>query len=165
MTSENYKILFLDPEKCAGCRQCAMACSLKHEGYVSLIHCRNEIIRMPLEGINVNMVCRQCTNPPCEAVCPQRAISRNPKTGAMEVDKDRCIGCQSCVIACPIGGISKNMETGKIIKCNLCEGDPECVKYCAYGGIEYLSMEEGQSQKKKKAISKMMRYIKFFEKD
>jgi Fe-S-cluster-containing hydrogenase component 2 len=67
------------------------------------------------------------------------------------------------VIACPIGGISMNMETGKIIKCNLCDGDPECVKYCAYGAIEYLSMKEGQSQKKKRAISRMMQYTRFFD--
>jgi anaerobic carbon-monoxide dehydrogenase iron sulfur subunit len=156
------RVILIHPEKCAGCRRCGMACSLKHEGYLSLIHARNEIIPLPKRGINVNMVCRQCTNPPCEAVCPQRAISRNLETGAMVVDANRCIGCQSCVIACPIGGVTKNMETGKIIKCNLCDGDPECVKQCAYGAIEYLSPAEGASQKRKEAISKMIDYMKFF---
>ena len=140
-----------------------MACSLNHEGYVSLVHSRNEVIPFPKKGINVNIVCRQCADPPCEAVCPQRAISRCSETGAMVVDTDRCIGCRSCVIACPIGGISMNMAAGKIIKCDLCDGDPECVKYCAYGAIEYLSMKEGQSQKKKRAISRMMQYTKFFD--
>jgi carbon-monoxide dehydrogenase iron sulfur subunit len=160
---ETYKVLFLNPEKCIGCRLCAMACSLNHEGYISLVHSRNEIIPFPKKGINVNIVCRQCADPPCEAVCPQRAISRCSETGAMVVDMDRCIGCRSCVIACPIGGISMNMETGKIIKCDLCDGDPECIKYCAYGAIEYLSMKEGQSQKRKRTISRMMQYTKFFD--
>jgi anaerobic carbon-monoxide dehydrogenase iron sulfur subunit len=160
--NSHLKILFLDPEKCAGCRLCSLACSLKHEGYLSLIHCRNEIVPLPKKGISVNMFCRQCTTPPCEAVCPQRAISRNTDTGAMVVNPDRCIGCQSCVIACPIGGVAKNMETGKIIKCNLCEGDPECVKQCAYGAIQYLSASEGMTQKRKKAIGQMMQFLKFY---
>lgn len=162
MRPEN-KVLFLEPEKCTGCRLCALACSLRHEGYLSLVHSRNEIISLPRKGIFVNITCRQCTNPPCEAVCPQRAISRDPGTGAMVVDADRCIGCQSCVIACPIGGVTKNMETGKIVKCNLCDGDPECVKQCAYGAIRYISLSEGMSQKRKGAISKMLQYMKFFE--
>lgn len=160
---ETYKVLFLDPEKCTGCRLCALACSFRHEGYLSLIHSRNEIISLPEKGIKVNMLCRQCTDPPCEAVCPQRAISRNPETGAMAVDTKRCIGCQSCLIACPIGGISKNMETGKMIKCNLCDGEPECVKHCAYGAIQYITIIEGISQKRKKAISMMTQYVNFFD--
>lgn len=156
--SQQYKVLFLNPRKCTGCRLCSLACSMKHEGYFSLVHSRNEIIRLPGKGLNVNVVCRHCTDPPCALVCPRRAISRNPETGAMVIDQDRCIGCQSCVIACPIGGVAKNMDTGRIIKCNLCDGDPECAKNCAYGAITYAPMNEGLSDKRKTVIEAMGKY-------
>lgn len=149
------KVLFIDPGKCAGCRRCSLACSQRHEGYFSLVHSRNEIVPLPRKGLFVNMFCRQCTHPPCEAVCPQRAISRQVETGALVVDADRCIGCRSCAIACPVGGVTKNMATGRMIKCDLCGGDPACVKECAYGALEYLPMHEGLSQQRRKALAQM----------
>ena len=50
-------------------------------------------------------------------------------TGAMEVlDENVCVGCKVCTIACPFGTVNYNQDTGKVIKCDLCGGDPQCAE-------------------------------------
>ncbi len=72
--------------------------------------------------------------------CPQDAISRNPETTAVVVDRELCIQCGACVQACVIGldevdpdqklAIRLDEEKEMPLKCDLCDGDPQCVKYC-----------------------------------
>jgi Fe-S-cluster-containing hydrogenase component 2 len=69
------------------------------------------------------------------------AISRNEETGALAVNEDLCVGCKTCVIACPLGGVLYHYIKGCAMKCDLCGGDPECVKSCLYGAIEFLPMD------------------------
>ena len=49
-----------------------------------------------------------------------------------------CVGCKVCTIACPFGTINFNQDTGKVIKCDLCDGDPECAKMCPTEAITYV---------------------------
>jgi Fe-S-cluster-containing dehydrogenase component len=55
--------------------------------------------------------------------------------GLVRIDEELCIGCEACVSQCPFGVIMALPE--KVVKCELCNGDPQCVKYCATGAIEY----------------------------
>jgi Fe-S-cluster-containing hydrogenase component 2 len=66
------------------------------------------------------------------------ALSRNPVTNAVEVDDDICVGCKVCTIACPFGTINYNKDTGKVIKCDLCGGDPQCAEVCPTDAITYV---------------------------
>ena len=77
------------------------------------------------------MVCQQCEDPLCMAMCPAGALSRSPETHAVVVDPDKCLGCRTCVEVCPFGAPSVDPRTGKSEKCNLCDGDPTCVKVCS----------------------------------
>jgi len=79
------------------------------------------------------IACHQCENPPCAAVCPVGAI-RKLRSGLVEVDAARCIGCGACVEACPFGAIT--VVNGKAVKCDLCGGDPACVKQCMPGALK-----------------------------
>jgi Fe-S-cluster-containing dehydrogenase component len=79
----------------------------------------------------------RCEDAACEAACPRHATFRNYTTGAMEVDAHRCIGCLSCVFACPFGATFVDQEDGRVLKCDLCDGDPTCVKVCPTAAITY----------------------------
>ncbi len=67
--------------------------------------------------------------------CPVEAITKNADTGAMEVHDSICVGCKVCTIACPFGTVNYNHDTGKVIKCDLCGGDPKCAEACPTGAI------------------------------
>ncbi|HEX8988953.1 MAG TPA: hydrogenase 2 operon protein HybA [Rhodocyclaceae bacterium] len=66
--------------------------------------------------------CMHCADPSCVSACPVTAMTKDPVTGVVGYDPDRCIGCRYCVAACPFG-IPKyqyDSPTGKIGKCELC---------------------------------------------
>jgi len=134
-------VFWVDIEKCSGCRTCETTCSLKNTGQSNPTRSRIRIIRYERQGEFHNfipMVCQQCSNPLCMEACPVNAISRNPETDAMVVDSENCVGCKVCSMVCPIGGVSIDPVTNVAYKCDLCDGDPECVKYCDPEAITYI---------------------------
>ena len=134
------KVLILDVDKCTGCRSCAVACSTWHTGEVNLNNSCVRIIPFEDEMFYLPCVCQQCEIAYCELSCPVAALTRNSETGAIEVDKDRCVGCKMCLLACPLG--ANSFVDKKAHKCNLCEGEPKCVASCEYGALRYGEVEE-----------------------
>jgi anaerobic carbon-monoxide dehydrogenase iron sulfur subunit len=146
------KLLFINFEKCVGCMSCVLACSLQHGDTIGPSHSMIFPVGLRKQVINIPVVCRQCAKPLCADACPMGAISRNPATGALTVDSELCIACGSCMMVCPIGGISVSTEAGHAMKCDLCGGDPLCVKFCGYDAIEYLSEEDATVLCRKRAL-------------
>ena len=146
------KLLFVDYEKCVGCMACVLACSLQHGNTIGPANSMILPVGLKRQVVNLPVVCHQCAKPLCADACPMGAISRNTKTGAMIVDTELCICCGACVIACPLGGISVNAEAGHAVKCDLCEGDPLCVKFCGYDAIDYVTEQEATIRSRKKAL-------------
>ncbi len=72
--------------------------------------------------------------------CPVEAIVVNAATGAKEVLEAVCVGCKVCTIACPFGTVNYNQDSGKVMKCDLCGGDPWCAKACPTGAITYVDL-------------------------
>lgn len=131
------KTLIVDAQKCSGCRSCESYCSLKHEGVCAPSKGRIHVVKWEQEGLFVPINCMRCREPACEMVCPKRATFRNYATGAMQVDPHRCIGCLSCVFACPFGATFVDHDDGHVLKCDLCDGDPTCVKVCPTGALTF----------------------------
>ena len=150
------KNLLVYPEKCLGCRTCEMFCSLSHTDTCNPARSRVNIIKMDLDVRCVPMVCQQCVDPACENSCPVGAISRNPATGAMETDRDICIGCRTCVFACPFGGTSVDPAESAVIRCDLCQGEPKCVEACPYGAIVYVEEERQGLHKKRGSAERFL---------
>ncbi|MFX1573404.1 MAG: 4Fe-4S dicluster domain-containing protein [Promethearchaeota archaeon] len=153
------KILFVDPEKCTGCRLCEIACSLHHENVCNPSQARIHIVKWENSGLYIPMICQQCDTPICETVCPMRAITRDEESGALIIDDDLCVGCKLCVMFCPLGGvgIGKNKQ---ILKCNLCDGDPLCVKYCIPGALQFIDGNTINLRKRRIAAEKFSDLMK-----
>ena len=126
---------------CGGCRTCMAVCSLYTEGAVWPEMSLTQIVTPVTELFNARgYVCLQCDAPECVPACPRAAINPDPKTGARVIDQTKCDGCVPinggnalCRAACilyPNAPISYNNVTKKAKNCNLCGGDPLCVKMC-----------------------------------
>jgi carbon-monoxide dehydrogenase iron sulfur subunit len=137
------KIFTINRESCTGCRICEMVCSLKWEGEgVNPTRSRIKIISCPEKGIFVPRVCRFCRSPSCVSSCPKGALSREAETGIIMVDEEKCVGCGLCVEACDFGGISLHPEKNSVMICDLCGGDPLCVRYCMNETLVFLRPED-----------------------
>jgi len=97
---------------------------------------------MLIPGAEIPHFCAQCDDAPCIRSCPVNALAENEKTGAIMVDKQKCIACGSCIEACP-GRVPTIHPTEKYaIICDLCDGDPQCAKVCQEGRYNALWVVE-----------------------
>jgi Fe-S-cluster-containing hydrogenase component 2 len=121
---------------CTGCGICQLACSERllggynpHRALLQIEHRCENLYHFPT-------VCNQCDNAYCARVCPVGAIGRDPATGALVVDRDRCIACNLCHRYCPLHIVGVDAELKKSVKCDLCGGAPACVAACPTGALE-----------------------------
>jgi Fe-S-cluster-containing hydrogenase component 2 len=153
------KVIEINPEVCTGCRYCENICSFKHTYECAPTRARINVIKFEKRGLFVPMLCEQCEEPPCMDVCPTGALHIDPSTKILRIKDAICIGCKVCMIACPFGVIKIDRITKKAIKCDLCEGDPLCVKYCVTGALKYVEETHAYSMKRLEKASKMTTHI------
>jgi len=140
------KSLVIVPDRCTGCRLCELACSYRHHETMAPSRSRVHVVRLDHEPVDAAIFCVQCGL--CIAACPLNAIRRDLKTGAVVVDEEKCTGCGQCVHVCPFGAVSIDPVTGKALICDLCGGDPECVKACPEDALLYLDVEKAAAYKR-----------------
>lgn len=152
------KILSIDLDRCVGCQNCELACSFYQVGDFKRERSNIWVSCHPQERFIVTLTCIQCQNPPCMTVCPVRALQRDPETQAVVVDEKRCIGCRMCMEVCPFGNIIMNHERRIVQKCNLCEGDPKCVRFCMGQAINFVD-ENDLSEEKRNILNYRLRKL------
>jgi len=123
--------------KCSGCRRCEIACSLYHENKIWPEASRVRVF-MLVPGVEIPHLCTQCTDYPCVESCPYDALSVDEKTSAVLVDREKCTGCGACIRACPGNIPHLHPSDNYILICDLCGGDPQCVKACTDAGYDAL---------------------------
>lgn len=126
------RALMARPGACTGCGLCELMCSLQGTGGVWPRRARLFLLQGEPPAGAVPVVCGQCASAPCITACPQKAIHRNQRTGALVVDRWGCNGCARCVGACPWGLIQVSVVAEK---CDLCRGEPVCLQVCPTGAI------------------------------
>lgn len=149
------KALYINYEKCTGCRLCELVCAVKHDGISNPARSRIKVMKWEMEGLYIPMSCQQCQDAPCVNACPVKALSRDEGLGRVVVDYDVCIGCRTCVSVCPFGAMSFNTIDRKVFKCDLCEGDPQCVRFCDRKAVDFVSPDDVSIEKKRQAAGRL----------
>jgi len=148
-------MLAINFQKCTGCRLCELVCAAFHDGVSNPTRSRIKVMKWEMEGLYIPMSCQQCQDAPCMNVCPVKAISRDEPLARVMVDYDKCIGCRSCVAVCPFGAMSFNTIDRKVFKCDVCDGDPQCVRFCDMKAVDYVSADDVAIEKKRDAASRL----------
>ena len=150
--------MVVEVDRCIGCMgACQIAC--KTENKISLGRSRSTVYTMgptgtfpDLEMYFLPVMCQQCKNPSCTAVCPTGACYKNEDDGVIEIDTDVCIGCRSCINACPFHCNNFNKERRVSDKCTLCverreDGlEPSCVRNCAGAALHFGDIDDPESE-------------------
>ncbi len=113
----------IDHRKCIGCHACTVAC--KEENRVPL-GVNRTWVKYIEKGEFPNtrryfavLRCNHCDNPPCVFICPTAALFKR-SDGIVDFDQERCIGCKSCMQACPYDALYLDPETQTAAKCHFC---------------------------------------------
>ena len=149
------KVLYIDHEKCTGCRLCELVCAVSHDGVSNPTRSRIRVLKWEAEGLYIPMTCQQCQDAPCLNVCPVKAISQDEELGRVSVDYDTCIGCRSCVSVCPFGAMNFNAADRRVLKCDICDGDPQCVRFCDVKAVEFVESDDVSIIKSRKAAQRV----------
>ena len=144
------KKVYVKEEVCIGCHLCEVYCQLKHARSKDLIKAfKRETpspiprIRVDEEGVvSLSVRCQQCDDAPCVQACLTGALERDPESRLVNVDEDKCIGCWTCVLVCPLAAIRMDTERRRALKCDLCQGEeiPVCVANCPNEALVYVEV-------------------------
>ncbi len=127
-------------EVCMGCGLCRVYCQVEHSNSKDIIKAFKREANRPLPRIRVerngetcfSIQCRHCDEPWCVYSCLTGAMRRDRSSGAVTIDAEKCIGCWTCILACPYGALTKDDNRKVVAKCDLCPDHevPVCVANC-----------------------------------
>lgn len=126
---KRHEFVTIDANKCVGCGICEYVCSLEKEKAFNPMLSRIKVTRL-YPHTNLSITCRLCENAPCVIACPRGALEQSEESGVILVDEDKCIGCGWCIEACDFGAITLHPTKKVVFTCDLCGGEPVCVKWC-----------------------------------
>jgi len=153
MMDKQYTFYF-DASKCSGCKTCQIACKDKNNLELGILWrrvyeiCSGEWINKngswfhTLKAYNVSIACNHCEIPICTEVCPTKAMNKND-IGIVAVNKNICVGCGYCELACPYGAPQYDKKCGVMTKCDLCLDyvsngkNPSCVDACPMRVLDF----------------------------
>ncbi len=151
------KRIFVHWDRCTACKTCQVACMVEHSAAKDLFaamvetpHPRTRVYIEAVNGSQVPILCRHCDDAPCLNACIAGALYRDEATGAVRSNLDRCIGCWTCVMVCPYGVVTRQLETQRALKCDLCPDRdvPACVVACPTGALVYAEADEISRQQR-----------------
>ena len=169
--------MVIDLKRCIGCYGCQLSCKAENGTPPGVFFARvekHEEGQYPtVSQIFLPVLCNHCDEPPCVDACPTGASFVWEDTGVVDIDHDKCVGCRTCMMACPYGNRYANdqrqhyfddgptpyeqkrvlrHQTDVVMKCNFCrervnEGkDPACVSNCPTVARIFGDLEDPNSE-------------------
>jgi len=145
----------IDNRKCIGCHACTTACKSEHDVPVGV---NRTYVKQVEKGVFPDtrrifsvMRCNHCTDAPCVEICPVEALHTR-EDGIVDFDNNRCIGCKSCMQACPYDALYIDPDNQTAAKCNYCAHRvdvgraPACVEVCPEHAIIAGDMENHETE-------------------
>ncbi|HDX5343216.1 TPA: formate-dependent uric acid utilization protein AegA [Citrobacter sedlakii] len=144
------RFIMANSQQCLGCHACEVACVMAHndeQHVLSQQHYRPRIAVIKHQHQRSAVTCHHCEDAPCARSCPNGAISHI--NDSVQVNAQKCIGCKSCVVACPFGAmqivltpVAKDQVNATAHKCDLCAGrenGPACVENCPADALQLVT--------------------------
>ena len=145
----------IDNRTCIGCHACTVACKSEHDIPIGVNRTHVKYIEKgtypdSTREFSVHR-CNHCEDSPCTTICPTTALF-NRSDGIVDFDNDRCIGCKSCMQACPYDALYIDPDNGTAAKCNYCAHriehsyEPACVIVCPTESIVSGDLDDPESK-------------------
>jgi len=144
----------IDQRTCIGCHACTVACKTEHEVPVGQFRTWVKYVdkgTFPDSTREFGVLrCNHCTDAPCVKICPTKSLFTRPD-GIVDFDGERCIGCKSCLQACPYDALYIDENTHTAAKCNFCAHrvdsglEPACVVVCPTHSIWVGDLDDADS--------------------
>jgi anaerobic dimethyl sulfoxide reductase subunit B len=154
-------------ENCMQCHACEVACKSWRGLELGIRWRRVEKIWQgsypDVKNISASISCMHCLDPACVQACPQGAISKRTEDGVVLVDRDKCIGCQTCLQVCPFGAPAFGADE-KMQKCDMCSNEidfqtekPPCVATCPTNALTFGKMKALEKTAMEESLKKLIK--------
>jgi Fe-S-cluster-containing dehydrogenase component/formate-dependent nitrite reductase membrane component NrfD len=144
----------IDQRRCIGCHACTVACKQEQDVPLGVFRTWVKYIEkgaFPNTRRHFTVLrCNHCDDAPCIAICPTKALFRR-EDGIVDFDTSRCIGCKSCMQACPYDALYIDPLEHTAQKCNFCAHrvdvglKPACEIVCPETAIISGDLDDSES--------------------
>ncbi|EMU8278097.1 oxidoreductase FeS-binding subunit [Salmonella enterica] len=144
------RFIMANSQQCLGCHACEVACVMAHNDERHVLTSQRYQPRITVikhQHQRSAVTCHHCEDAPCARSCPNGAIAHI--NDSVQVNAQKCIGCKSCVVACPFGTmqmvltpVAPNQFKASAHKCDLCQGreqGPACVENCPADALQLVT--------------------------
>ena len=154
------ELIYVHADRCLGCKTCEIECRIAHAeekklfAAVSQSHPpKRRLFVEQNKEIKSPILCRHCEEAPCIVDCISGSIYRD-KNGFVQRKKERCIGCWSCIMACPFGVVVRDADAHIVVKCDHCPDleIPACVAGCPTHALELIDVDELPKERRKELL-------------
>lgn len=145
------KRILPNEDVCIGCHLCEVHCLVEHSRSRQILKAykREEPRALPRLRVeeerprSVAIQCHHCSEPQCVYACLTGAMHKDPETGIVTSDPERCMGCWTCIMVCPYGALRRDARRRVVVKCDLCAHlvTPACVAHCPNEALTLVEVE------------------------